>query len=1075
MIQFENNNSNGFRIMSRVRDYSLVTAVILMGGFGCTPKSAVNDVRLLGNDDRIFSTRPQINTYGVYLIKLKNPSLLSSVTTVKGKKVIDQDLAKAVDDEQAALIAQLKALSSDIKVLYRYRMVLNAIAIVAPGNLATQLGQIGNVLLIENDGHFKRPVLPTDVAAAVSQAVDLNAHSSVKFIGAIDAHARGVSGQGMKIGIIDTGIDYTHAMFGGEGTEAAYKAVDPKLPNAAFPNKKVVGGIDLVGTEFNSASSDFNNRIPTPDLNPIDEAGHGTHVAGTVAGLGDGVNPYTGVAPEASLSAIKVFGKEGSTGDAAVVAALEYAADPTGKGDLTSQLDVVNLSLGGGYGEKHILYNEAIGVLSKAGTVVVCAAGNDGDTEYIVSAPAVSEDALSVAATRDDQDANYKFSAVSFSAADGTSFIAEEQEAEKSKQIKDAGDVTGEVVYVGIADSDFSDEIKAKLKGKIALIDRGVVSFEVKAQNAKAAGVIGMVVANNIPGESIQMGITSQLDFPAVMIKQDDGQKVKAALANGAVVMHFKTNEQILKPELIDTIASFSSKGPRSFDALIKPEISAPGSLTISAKMGGGAAGTPMSGTSMATPHMTGVMALLKQSHPTLSSAELKSLAMGTAKTLVDTLKVVYPVSRQGSGRIQVIAALDAKLVTLPSALSLGETTIATRKILQKTLNVRNLTTADLSLDLKFDGSSAITMQGPTTITLKAGEVQTLTLRFVLDASALKDDSTELDGWVKMSSAGTEVNRVPVLAVVNKVAEVQSGRLAIRSTSSADSQGAVVDLELKNTGVNSGDAYLFNLIGLDRRKQDPTHDQFRSKACDLQGAGYRIIDRSGESVLQVAFKLYEPESTWANCEVSVLIDSDGDGQADQELVGTLGTHLTGDTDTGFKSLLLDAKKAQAIRKQFELDTIAKKAKVVEDYKPALIASGKMLAIAHSTIAIVEANVSDLSVNDTGALAVQIAASSDEGTAAESDDFLVKDQKTWLPLNVGDDGAGFSELPEKVTLAKGQSQTLSFVKGAGSESLWLLYPQNRTVVGGLSSDSQSQVLSPIYDTDFTTVTVAPVAH
>ncbi len=1059
----------------RVRDFAILTALIAVGALGaCTPQrsASMEGVRLLGNDDRIFSTRPQINTFGVYLIKLKNPALLTTMTVDKtGKKILDKDLAKAIDDEQIALIAKVKALSSDIKVLYKYRMVLNAVAVVAPGNLSAELGAIGNVLFMENDGHFKRPVLPTDVGATVNQAVDLAAHNSVKFIGATDAHARGVSGQGMKIGIIDTGIDYTHAMFGGEGTEAAYKAVDPNLPNAAFPGKKVVGGIDLVGTNFNTASADFNARIPVPDTNPIDEAGHGTHVAGTVAGIGDNVNTYTGVAPEASLYAVKVFGKVGSTGDATVIAALEYAADPTFKGDLTDQLDVVNLSLGGGYGEKHILYNEAIGNLSKAGTVVVCAAGNDGDTEYIVSAPAVSEDALSVAATLDDQDANYKFSAVSFLTADGATLVAGEQEAEKSKQIKDAGDVTGEIVYAGNAATDFTDEMKAKLKGKIAFLDRGVSPFEDKAARAKSAGVIGLVVGNNVDGEPIQMGLTSDYEFPAVMIKQEDASKVKAALQAGAVVMHFKSSAQIAKPELIDTIASFSSKGPRSFDALIKPEISAPGSLTVSAKMGGGAAGVQMSGTSMATPHMAGVMALLKQTHPTLSSAELKSIAMGTSKTLVDVAKAVYPVSRQGAGRIQVLAALDAKIVTLPSALSLGETTIETRKTLQKTLSVHNISADALTLDLKFEGSSAVQMQSPAAITLKAGESQTLNLRFVIDASSLTVDSTELDGWLKMSAAGTEVNRVPVLAVVNKIAQVQSGRLAIRSTSNADSQGAVVDLDLKNTGVNSGDAYLFNLIALDRRKQDPTHDNFRSKACDLQGAGYRVIQRGGKSVMQVAFKLFEPESTWANCELSVLIDTDGDGQADQELVGTLGSNLKGYTQAGPKSMLLDATKARAIRRQFELDSIAKKDKIKEDYSDALIASGPMTAIAHSTIAIVEADVEDLGVNDSGALSVQIAASSDEQTAAEADDFLVKDQKTWLPLNVGGEGAGYADLPEKVTIAKGQTQTVSFVKGAGDESLWLLYPQNRTIVGGLGADSQSQVLSPVYDTDFKAVMVA----
>ncbi|RYZ68147.1 MAG: hypothetical protein EOP05_16785, partial [Proteobacteria bacterium] len=129
--------------------------------------------------------------------------------------------------------------------------------------------------------------------------------------------------------------------------------------------------------------------------------------------------------------------------------------------------------------------------------------------------------------------------------------------------------------------------------------------------------------------------------IPAIMIKKDLGAKLKAELTKGEVTIAFKTPDRIEKPELIDTITGFSSKGPRSIDAMLKPEISAPGSLIISAKMGGGTAGVEMSGTSMAAPHMAGVMALLKQAQPTLSSRELKSVAMSTAKTMVDDKKVV--------------------------------------------------------------------------------------------------------------------------------------------------------------------------------------------------------------------------------------------------------------------------------------------------------------------------------------------------------------------------------------------------------------------------------------------------
>ena len=138
-------------------------------------------------------------------------------------------------------------------------------------------------------------------------------------------------------------------MFGGAATVAAYEAVDADLSSASFPNAKVVGGYDFVGSAFDSGSSRWQERLPTPDLNPIDESGHGTHVAGTVAGIGDDLETYDGVAPEAKLHALKVFGRNSSTNDAVVIAALEYAADPNGDMDTSDRLDVV-ICPWGGYG-----------------------------------------------------------------------------------------------------------------------------------------------------------------------------------------------------------------------------------------------------------------------------------------------------------------------------------------------------------------------------------------------------------------------------------------------------------------------------------------------------------------------------------------------------------------------------------------------------------------------------------------------------------------------------------------------------------------------------------------------------
>jgi minor extracellular serine protease Vpr len=1033
----------------------------------CSPTSSSGTFKLVNNlDAGIISTRPQTAADTVLILKLSTPALFTTLKIKDGKKQVDPDTATTLMKEQDDLIAKLATLSPKIQVLYRYRLLVNGLAIVAPISALDQIRKLTNVAYVETQTSFGRPVLAEEPALPPAPIPTTPiTRTSVQFIGADQAQSRGIRGQGMRIGIIDTGIDYTHAMFGGAGTADAYKAVDPTKDNPGFPTAKVVGGIDLVGTDYNSDSADFSKRTPHADKNPLDEAGHGSHVAGTVAGHGDGINTYDGVAPDAALYAIKVFGKNGSTGDAAVVAGLEYAADPNSDLNFDDQLDVVNLSLGSSYGSPHILYTQAMMNLSKAGTVVVASAGNSGDTDYIVGSPSVAEDAISVAASVDDMDQNWKFRAVEFGTVDEPSIFVEAIEGPVSKPLAEIGTVTGVLVPAGIADQDFNDDLKAKLKGQVALIDRGVVPFAKKIERAFDAGAIGVIVVNNVDGEPISMGGDGHFDIPAVMIKKDLGEKLKLEIAKGPATVAFNTPKRIEKPELIDTIASFSSKGPRSFDALLKPEISAPGSQIISAKMGAGNLGVQLSGTSMAAPHMTGVMALLKQAHPLLNSAELKSLAMSTAKPIHDETAKPYPLSRQGAGRVQVINAIDAQVVSLPASLSLGEVTIETKKMLRRELTLKSLASNDSTYDLSFEGDPSLSMKiaatvagagDSKTITLKAGESRTITLEFTVSTSNLKETSTELDGELKLSSAGKEMMHIPVIAVANKVSDIQATSLVIHSTSIVDSQGAAVDLNLKNASSQPGEAYAFNLIGEGSRKQDPYHDPFMDRGCNLQQAGYRVIEKDGVQVLQFAVKLFEPMTTWDNCEVSILIDSDRDGIPDQELVGAKQDHLKGMTQSTFASLLLDAPKARALRKQFELDTLAEKKDVTESYKDAVVDVGAMFAPQFSTIAIVESPISDLKLRGSGELAVRILTSYQELSAVQPDDILENGTSKWDQVNVGTEGSAFVHLPEKISLAPAASQTVSFAKGAGNESLVLFSPMNAPVIGGLSNDRQSEI-------------------
>ncbi|MES1196706.1 MAG: S8 family serine peptidase, partial [Steroidobacter sp.] len=220
---------------------------------------------------------------------------------------------------------------------------------------------------------------------------------SVPWIGATNVwNNLGIKGKGVKIGIIDTGIDYTHANFGGSGNVADFTNNNPNIIEpGTFPTAKVVGGYDFAGASYNA---DDPNTVAVPDPDPIDHAGHGSHVAGTAAGLGVPGSIGPGVAPDALLYAIKVFGdSEGSTN--LVSQGIEWAMDPNGDGDMSDHLDVINLSLGSAFGNTDDPSAVSSSNAAALGIIVVVAAGNEGPVPYITGSPAVADAAISVAAS----------------------------------------------------------------------------------------------------------------------------------------------------------------------------------------------------------------------------------------------------------------------------------------------------------------------------------------------------------------------------------------------------------------------------------------------------------------------------------------------------------------------------------------------------------------------------------------------------------------------------------------------------------------------------------------------------
>ncbi|WP_238338174.1 S8 family serine peptidase [Pedococcus badiiscoriae] len=564
--------------------------------------------------------------------------------------------------------------------------------------------------------------------------------SSVPLIGAPAVwKGRGQTGQGVRIGVIDTGIDYTHADFGGPGTGAAYATA--KASNTFTPTAKVVGGYDFVGDAYNP--SDPAHATPLPDANPLDCEGHGSHVSGTAAGFGvtkagatytggyaTDIDPATmaigpGVAPGASLYALKVFGCKGDTN--AVGQALDWAADPNGDGDLSDRLDVVNMSLGSSYGSPDDPDAVASNNLAALGTVVVASIGNSGDVYEVGGSPGNATRVLGVAAS-DDRDSvvdGLKVDAPTgiepadtvdgtqdnvFGALKSVAYDWATQPGLTNTDVVTLGDWSSDASATNNTDgcSPFSVADAAKVAGKIVMTrwfdgtGRRCGSVA-RSKNARLAGAAGAIFGSDV--NSFSAGVTGDAIIPAMLVVNQGTVAIKAQLDAGTPVQVTMTNAlrnsvTISNTGAIDQLAGFSSRGV-GIAGNVKPDVAAPGVTTFSVAVGTGNEGIAESGTSMASPHVAGEAALVRGAHSTWTSEEVKAAIMNTATQDVyvgpNHTGAVYGPERVGSGRVKADAAVDtttlAYVKDTPGAVSVSFGPVAVTAAtttLSKTVHVVN-------------------------------------------------------------------------------------------------------------------------------------------------------------------------------------------------------------------------------------------------------------------------------------------------------------------------------------------------------------------------------------------------
>lgn len=544
----------------------------------------------------------------------------------------------------------------------------------------------------------------------------------------------GKLGDGTRVGIIDTGIDYTHAAFAGPGTPEAYRAVDPNVVDASyFPTAKVVGGYDFVGDAYDGGSDDPALSTPKPDPNPLDCNDHGTHVAGTAAGFGvnaDGstfTGDYTtlsgeqldamrigpGTAPKALLYALKVFGCDGSTNVTAQ--ALDWALDPDGDGDFTDHLDVVNLSLGSDYGAPDDPDSLFVRKLNAAGVLTVFSAGNGGDLYDIGGSPGSTPEALTVASTRD-----------AFVLRDAAEANGAKQAGQYSQNFDYAGyDQTKPVLALTDPSNldgcqPFSAADAAAVAGKFVWLEWDDVDATrrcgsgARANNATAAGAVGALFTSAL--ENFNAGIAGNAAIPVFQFTGTATSALRPALAAGALSVRqagdLRTSLPTYDQKIADTPSAFTSRGVRG--PVVKPDVAAPGDTIASALVGSGNGTLVISGTSMAAPHTTGIAALVRQAHPDWTTEEVKAAVMNSAGSDVEENGKTFAPNRVGAGRIDAKAALDNQVLAYvqddPGAVSasFGPVEVTGKTALTKTIKVVNKSPRAVEYSVGYEAVTSI-------------------------------------------------------------------------------------------------------------------------------------------------------------------------------------------------------------------------------------------------------------------------------------------------------------------------------------------------------------------------------
>ncbi|MEP7335414.1 MAG: S8 family serine peptidase [Actinomycetota bacterium] len=787
---------------------------------------------------------------------------------------------------------------------------------------------------------------PNVVAIHPARTFERDNTAGVQYIEGNDVWAdTGNTGNGVTVAIIDTGVDYTHANFGGPGTEAAFDANNGTIIEpGTFPTAKVTGGTDLVGDAYDASSDDPTEATPHPDPDPLDCNGHGSHVAGTAAGFGVLSNgtryagPYDastysnsfrigpGVAPEASIQAFRVFGCGGSASEEVIVAAINAA--------VLAEADVINMSLGSPFGRTDEPSAEASNNAVDAGVVVVASAGNSGSGAYITGSPAAADKALSVAAL-DASSPTFPGVILQTTAGPITAINANGASIPGGSfpiKVLRAADNS---VSLGCDKQEYIDQ---NVTGKIVVTQRGVCARVARAVFGQQAGAAAVVMINSNSGlPPFEGEITGNPDtgeqytvtIPFLGVR---GVLGPAATADGDnLVASDGTSTTMTSTTVANPgyqfFASFTSGGWRNVDSMVKPEITAPGVSVVSTGVGTGNRAATMSGTSMAAPMTIGAAALVIDANPAWTAEHVKAALMNTANAT--SAKILgYDPRRGGSGVVDVRRAVDTAgwVSTSNGRGTLGygynESSTAVYTEMQQ-LTLHNSSGSSLTYNLAaafVPGApiGAATMAfSSNPVTVPAGESATVDATLSLNAAALPAAAVSNFGALQSvrgavvatpTSAGAGIYplRTTFALVPRGLSNITAGPATPYTKGSGGTRETTVSFT--NAGIHSGDVGIY-AWGI----SDPNDVSHPEDSMDVRNAGVQVFP--GEDFgstpedrgLVFAVNVFGYASNPSVSEFDIAIDTKGNSAPEFYVVGVdFGAVTTGSFDGRFASVIFNA-------------------------------------------------------------------------------------------------------------------------------------------------------------------------